>query len=652
MSVNQHVNNLSSLSNLRLVIRELRQETLWLALPGLFIISIVLVFAAKYMADTLYGGLSGLLMFLLAMLVWMLHGSDHRIRAWTLVGGLIAIILLLTLWAEMPIAVISLAIPVGFAMLFIGLRGGLLTAVACTTVLLYLPDLVYSVDFAVRVMSVLQIWGMVWVIWLTSRPLLIAMAWYSDSHGRSLAALEEARQYQFQLGETLDDLAEANLQLTRLNRLATAMRQRAENARLDKERFVANVSHELRTPLNMIIGFIEIVMNVPETYGRSIPQSLLADLAVVLRNSRHLSNLIDDVLELSQIDAGQVALVKEWVAMRDIVEAAAMAVRPLYDSKNLDLDVHIDPDLPPLFCDRTRVRQVLLNLLSNAGRFTEQGGVTVTARYEQPYVVASVADTGPGIAPENTDTIFQPFYQAGNGASRQGGSGLGLSISKNFVELHEGTMWLESNVGEGTTISFRLPLEDISTGTGTASRWVNPYTNFKERTHKVTLPSLPDRIRLIVLERGDVLQKLLVRHLNGAEVVAVPTVDEALKEALRVPAHLVLINEVSIHETLAEIESRLTLPLGLPVFICSLPGARESAGALGVIKYLVKPVQRDVLLVALESLSLTGHSILIVDDDLDAQRLFRRMLATVKGDHIYRVQRAGKWPTSPGDDAE
>jgi K+-sensing histidine kinase KdpD len=156
--------------------------------------------------------------------------------------------------------------------------------------------------------------------------------------------------------------------------VAQGLRQTAEEARAAKQQFVANVSHELRTPLNMIIGFSEMILGSPRSYGRRIPGALLADLAVIQRNATHLSELVDDVLDMSQIEADQMALAKEHVAFAEIVEAAATAVRPLFDSKGLYLQTEIQDDLPLVFCDPTRMREVMLEPAEQRGRFTEEGG--------------------------------------------------------------------------------------------------------------------------------------------------------------------------------------------------------------------------------------------------------------------------------------
>ncbi|MBC7239835.1 MAG: HAMP domain-containing histidine kinase, partial [Chloroflexi bacterium] len=199
----------------------------------------------------------------------------------------------------------------------------------------------------------------------------------------------------------------------------------------------------------------------PEIYGPSLPPALLADIAVIQRNSQHLASLVDDILDLSRAEAGRIALMKERVTVQELVDAAVVAVKPLFDSKGLYLRAEIAPEVPPIYCDRTRVRQVILNLLSNAGRFTAKGGVELRVTYYEGDVLFSVADTGPGIAPEDQQRVFEPFEQANTSLTRSAGStGLGLSISKHFVEMHNGRMWLESELGKGTTVYFRLPVQE------------------------------------------------------------------------------------------------------------------------------------------------------------------------------------------------
>ena len=624
----------------RAEIEELKNNTFWWSVSGLFLAAIALYLFARTFPDPIYGAIPGLLFLLLSPAVWFLRLKAHYlVAAWALVIGCFGVILVLTGWSGLAEAVIFLALPVGLTAVLIGLPGSIVTAIGCTLFLLFGLDLSPHIA-ALRYVAIVHIWGTIWLVWLTSRPLLLARQWFEVSYRQSREALEANRDYQFQLRRALDDLTDAHLQLTQLNRLAHDLRRQADEARRSKEQFVANVSHELRTPLNMIIGFSEMAMNSPETYGRNIPQSLLADLEIVLRNSRHLSSLIDDVLDLSQIDAGQMALMKEPVAFGQIVDSAVTAVRPLFNAKDLTLRTDIPKDLPQLHCDRIRIRQVLLNLLSNAGRFAEQGGVYVKARQDGDQLIVSVVDTGPGIRSDKIGEVFKPFQQL-DGAihSHWTGSGLGLSISKHFVELHQGRMWLESEPGQGATFFFRLPIAaPVLAEDGEMMRWFSPYSTYVERAHVPSLPKPPDRPRLIVFEDGSSLSKLLARYLHNAELVAVNSLEGAKEENERVPAQALLINAASVGQDLLRIESENALPHGLPVIVCSVPGKRDAAESLGVAEYLIKPISREDLLAVLDRLGLDGKTILVVDDEPDVLRLFRRILASSGRD--YRVLRA------------
>jgi signal transduction histidine kinase len=347
---------------------------------------------------------------------------------------------------------------------------------------------------------------------------LATRAWSNYEVTRDL--LDQVRSSNLQAQEALKDLADANLQLTRLNNLAHSLRLSAEEARRTKEQFVANVSHELRTPLNMIIGFSEMILQTPrEIYGGRISPKLLADLDVILRNSRHLSKLIDDVLDLSQVDAGQMSLSKSMESMEEIIRAAVVSVQPLFQSKGLSLKVEIPDDLPKVLCDSTRIRQVILNLLSNAGRFTEAGGVTVNVNYDQRWMTIRVTDTGPGIAPENREQLFQPFHQMdATIRNLYGGSGLGLSISKRFIEMHDGRIGLNSEASKGSTFFIQLPMNTTAPLERGPSRWFNPYFHFEPRTHPYMAPLPPKRPRFVVMENGHVLEKLLLRYVDQVEI--------------------------------------------------------------------------------------------------------------------------------------
>jgi signal transduction histidine kinase/DNA-binding response OmpR family regulator len=625
-------------NEIRLTLRQLQAETILLTLPGLYIVVFILIAGVVFFEDTYYAGMSVLILFILPVLVWLWRESNYLASAWTLVLGCLGSILLVAWGGNIHAAIFLLVLPVGLAALFVSVPGGALFAAVCSLLLLLLP---MGLGPTLQGVLLIGMWGTVGLIWLTQRSFSTAIEWYYYSYEQNRQLLEQAQDAQLQLKQTLEDFERANLQLARLNDMAQGLRRAAEESRMAKEQFVANVSHELRTPLNMIVGFSETIMQSPDIYGGHIPPKLLADLDVIHRNSQHLSKLIDDVLDLSQIEAEQVALTKERVSFANIVEASIIAVRPLYESKDLSLETEIAADLPRIYCDPTRIRQVLINLLTNAGRFTEEGGVHLRVYQEKDNLVVTVTDTGPGIAAENIGKLFQPFRQVdGSIRRRYGGTGLGLSICKRFVELHGGKIWIESEEGRGTTFSFQIPVDlPPPMDSSDVMRGITPDWEFLQRTRPSMAPKPVVRPRFVVVETGDALQRLLSRYMEGVEVVSVNNLTEAIQELSAVPARALLINDMSMRKALQRLEESEGLPYGIPAITCSVPGIDEIAGGLGASDYLVKPVSAEQLLAALDRLELQGKTVLIIDDEPDTLRLFRRMLLqSERGYRILRVE--------------
>ena len=468
--------------------------------------------------------------------------------------------------------------------------------------------------------------------WTATRTLLTTTHWSLFYYEQAREEMEEARDHRLELRQVQEDLIHANQELARLSDRLRAMYQVAEEARRAKEEFVANVSHELRTPLNMIIGFSEMITQSPQVYGTRLPPALLADITAIQRNSQYLAKLVDDVLDLSQVEAGRMALSKEWTSLQEIIDSAAHALRALFESKGLHLKIEVSPDVPQVFCDSTRIRQVVFNLLNNAGRFTEQGGVQVKAWREGDDVVVSVTDTGLGIAPEAQKRLFEPFEQLdGSIRRRHGGSGLGLSISKRFVEMHEGRIWMESEVGTGTTIYFAIPLETSPVtvaGDDSVGRWFSSYSEYeyKARTRRSKAPVPTVVPRFVLLDREEALQRLFSRYLTGMETVLVRDDDEAIRELTRSPAQALIVNVFPSEETSIPMEWLTHLPHGTPAITCRVPGEDEAVKQLGVARYLVKPVSREALLSTLKHLGEDVKSVLLVDDESEALQLFTRML--------------------------
>ncbi len=229
-----------------------------------------------------------------------------------------------------------------------------------------------------------------------------------------------------------------------------------EIANKHKSEFLANMSHELRTPLNAILGYSELI--VDNIYGE-VPEKIREVLERVGKNGRHLLNLINDVLDLSKIEAGRLTLSLNDYSMQDVIQTALTSVEALALEKNLDLQSTVPVDLETGKGDEQRIAQVMLNLLGNAIKFTEKGQVSLEASMQNQSFLIAISDTGPGIAPEDQPKVFMEFKQADTSSTRKkGGTGLGLSISKKIVEMHGGQIGVDSTLGMGSRFWFSLPI--------------------------------------------------------------------------------------------------------------------------------------------------------------------------------------------------
>jgi signal transduction histidine kinase/uncharacterized small protein (DUF1192 family) len=247
--------------------------------------------------------------------------------------------------------------------------------------------------------------------------------------------------------------------LTALKRVEAELRvakEQAELANKHKSAFLANMSHELRTPLNAVLGYAELIQD--GIYG-DLPEKIRSILERVQQNGRHLLGLINDVLDLSKIEAGELTLAPVDYSMRELALGVVSATEALAAEKRLALEVDVPADLPHGRGDERRLTQVLMNLVSNAIKFTEAGSVSIRAKVEDGGFLVAVSDTGVGIAEGDRERIFEEFQQVDTSSTRKkGGTGLGLAIAKRIVELHGGRIWVESTPGQGSTFYFTLPL--------------------------------------------------------------------------------------------------------------------------------------------------------------------------------------------------
>jgi signal transduction histidine kinase/CheY-like chemotaxis protein len=386
--------------------------------------------------------------------------------------------------------------------------------------------------------------------------------------------------------------------------------RRLEAASRHKSQFLANMSHELRTPLNSIIGFSEILLD--ETWGELSAEERREFLSNILSSGRHLLRLINDILDLSKIEAGRIELKPESFSVADMIEGVLTTVRPLAAQKQIALDVEVDPALTTLVADTGKVKQILYNLLSNAIKFTPDGGrAGLRALRDAQEARFAVWDTGIGIKPEDQTRIFEEFQQVETTMARQyEGTGLGLALAKKFVELHGGRIWLESEPWSGSTFTFTLPLSEPSALLGEASREL-------ERV---------DRPVVLIVEDDPKTRELLRFCLSreGYRVEEAGDGQEALAKAQALQPALVtldvLLPKKDGWEVLRELKENAATR-DIPVMIVSIVDEPEQGFSLGASEYLLKPFDRDDLLNRLRSYSLATSSlstpakILIIDDD-------------------------------------
>ncbi len=251
---------------------------------------------------------------------------------------------------------------------------------------------------------------------------------------------------------TLGELDTALQSLEHYNDALVHARDQAESANRAKSAFLASMSHELRTPLNAIIGYSELVLEAPDDV-----EAVRTDITQVHVAGRHLLSLVNDVLDMSAIEAGKMELALEEVQIEQLLEGIIASVQPLVTRRGNVLETRIDPDLHSVWVDPLRLRQVVINLVSNAAKFTERGRISLTARKAGRGCAIDVQDTGPGIPADRLDNIFEPFEREGEVRKRQPGTGLGLTIARDLVQLMGGRIAVDSEVDVGTRFTVWLP---------------------------------------------------------------------------------------------------------------------------------------------------------------------------------------------------
>jgi signal transduction histidine kinase/CheY-like chemotaxis protein len=402
-----------------------------------------------------------------------------------------------------------------------------------------------------------------------------------------------------------------------------------EVASRHKSEFLANMSHELRTPLNAIIGFSEVLT---ERLFGELNAKQAEYLEDILGSGRHLLSLINDILDLSKVEAGRMELELGVFSLAEALDNGLTMVRERASRHGVSLSLDVDAAIGMLEADERKVKQVIFNLLTNAVKFTpDRGRVDVVARRIYQRVQVSVRDTGVGIAPEDQARIFEEFQQASSGhASGREGTGLGLALARRFVELHGGRMWVESQVGMGSTFSFTLPVQPSASETSPVPLLPEP------ADRRTVLGEQPGRSVLVVEDNPQALD-LLKLYLEGdGFVVTVAQDGEAglVQARLLQPAAIVLdilLPRLNGWDVLARAKADPAIA-AIPVVVVSMLDERGKGFALGAADYLVKPVQRDALLATLRRVTFATNGdmgqprVLAIDDDPMALELIEAVL--------------------------
>jgi hypothetical protein len=401
-------------------------------------------------------------------------------------------------------------------------------------------------------------------------------------------------------------------------------REAAEVATRAKSAFLANMSHELRTPMNAILGYSEMLMEEAEDQEQ---EDFIPDLQKIYTAGKHLLGLINEILDLSKIEAGKMDLYLETFEVADMVNDVASTLKPLVEKNTNSLQVNIAPELGPMHADLTKVRQSLFNLLSNASKFTQKGTITLEVtsvlRDNARWIAFRVADTGIGMTAEQIDKLFHPFVQADASTSRKyGGTGLGMTITQHFTRMMGGEISVASTPGAGTTFTVLVPVEVAALP---AAPVAPPET---------AAPQLqPGLNTVLVIEDDPGARDLLNRFLTkeGYRVETAAGGEAGIRLAREFHPDVITLDVMMPGldgwAVLSELKADPELA-DIPVVMLTIVDNKNLGYALGAADYLTKPIQRDRLLAVLEKYCppAAPATVMVVEDDVETQVVIRRLL--------------------------
>jgi len=409
-------------------------------------------------------------------------------------------------------------------------------------------------------------------------------------------------------------------------------KEEAEQASRAKSEFLANMSHELRTPMNAILGYSEMLMEDAEDAGQ---EDFIPDLKKINQAGTHLLALINDVLDLSKIESGKMEAFCEEINLDSLIDEVAATAHPLLEKNGNQLAVERGKNLGSAFQDITKLRQVLLNLMSNAAKFTHQGTVTLHAnrltKENRDWLSLAVSDTGIGIAADKLDHVFGEFTQADNSTTRDyGGTGLGLAISSRFCELLGGDLSVHSELGEGSTFTILIPVE--LPGSKPPQQIVATPVEVTGMVQE-SMQDITPGSSILVIDDDPEACELIERNLtkDGFKVITATSGEQGLRLAHEIqPAVItldVMMPDMDGWSVLRALKADPTLR-HIPVIMLTMMDDRSRGYSLGAVDYLTKPVDREQLSKTLSRYYRDGKSstVMLVEDDLETRDMMARTL--------------------------
>ncbi len=443
---------------------------------------------------------------------------------------------------------------------------------------------------------------------------------------------------------------------------AQLARAAAEEANEAKSSFLSTVSHELRTPLTSVLGFAKIIkkrleekifplVKTEDTKIKRTVDQVAENLNVVVAEGERLTTLINNVLDLAKIEAGKIEWHKETLYVPEIIERATAATASLFDSSGLKLKKEVQAGLPEIIGDQDKLIQVVINLISIAVKFTDKGSVTCRAKFHPERsvegeangeIVVSILDTGMGIAAEDQPRVFEKFKQVGDTlTNKPKGTGLGLTISKEIVEHHGGRIWVESEIGKGSTFSFTLPIKARAESELPKLDLAAFLSQLKQRVQTTAMKPKNGKPSILVVDDEASIRELLNQNLQeaGYQVRVAANGREALDQIRREHPDLVILDvmmpEMNGFDVAAVLKND-PQTMDIPILILSIVQDRERGFRLGIDRYLTKPIDTEALFREVGSLLQQGKShrkVMVVDEDASTVRTLAEVLQA-RGYHV------------------